>query len=202
MKTREDISPQTQFGRWTVIRELPREKGRRRICECVCECGKRKIVRSDSLLSGRSTGCTSCSKIIHGMCGSKVYRAWEDMIQRCHNKYHFLYPDYGGRSQNPILVCDEWREKNGKGFMAFYAHIGDPPDEEGYWSVDRIDNNKGYEPGNVRWATPKEQANNRRKAKRYSARRRNEYVPTQEQWEDAQRTADVLDVLPEHLTPF
>jgi hypothetical protein len=65
------------------------------------------------------------------------------------------YPNYGGRG---IHVCDEWRGDNG--FEAFYAHIGDPPSSK--HSLDRIDVNGHYEPGNVRWATPKEQMNNKR----------------------------------------
>jgi hypothetical protein len=80
------------------------------------------------------------------------------MIQRCTNPKHPAYAYYGGRG---LTVCAEWLGPGG--YQAFVAHIGEAP--EGHW-LDRIDNDKGYEPGNVRWATPKEQAANRRKADR------------------------------------
>lgn len=78
------------------------------------------------------------------------------MIQRCHNERHPRYPLYGGRG---IRVCDEWRGPDG--FEKFLAHIG--PRLSPRHSVDRIDNDKGYEPGNVRWATQSEQMKNTRK---------------------------------------
>ena len=94
-----------------------------------------------------------------------MYRAWRDMIQRCHNKNNHAYCDYGARG---VTVCDKWRGKGG--FVAFYEHIGNQPDNKEDWSVDRIDNNKGYGPGNVRWATAKDQANNRREPRDVSPR--------------------------------
>lgn len=74
------------------------------------------------------------------------------MKQRCFNTNSKKYPLYGGRG---ITMCEEWRND----FAAFYAYMGDPPPST---TIDRIDTNKGYEPGNVRWATPKQQANNLR----------------------------------------
>jgi hypothetical protein len=81
------------------------------------------------------------------------YKAWQDMKDRCHNPRSHAYRHYGGRSIN---VCPEWR----KSFLAFYAHVGPRPGK-GY-SVERIDNDGNYEPGNVKWATTKEQSRNRR----------------------------------------
>ena len=85
-----------------------------------------------------------------------IYRRWQHMIQRCHNPNDGDYFKYGGIG---ITVCDEWR----KDFQAFLNHVGMPP-KKGL-TLDRIDNTKGYEPGNVRWATAKQQANNRRSTK-------------------------------------
>lgn len=74
------------------------------------------------------------------------------MIGRCHNPNHSGYKWYGAQG---IYVCEEWR----KDFPAFLGHIGTAPGS--HYTVDRIDRSKGYEAGNVRWATPKEQANNK-----------------------------------------
>jgi hypothetical protein len=76
------------------------------------------------------------------------------MIRRCENPNDQAYPRYGGRG---ITVCPEWRAD----FAAFLRDVGRRPNPE--LSIDRIDNDRGYEPGNVRWATAKQQANNRRK---------------------------------------
>lgn len=80
------------------------------------------------------------------------YKTWLRAKARCFNQRHISYPRYGGRG---IVVCDEWRND----FLSFYNHIGPKPSAK--HSIDRIDNNKGYEPGNVRWATGKEQSANR-----------------------------------------
>lgn len=80
------------------------------------------------------------------------YKAWLHLIDRCENKNCKNYSDYGGRG---IAVCKEWRES----FAAFFAHIGPRPSGT---QLDRIDNNRGYEPGNVRWTTRAVQCRNRR----------------------------------------
>ena len=79
-------------------------------------------------------------------------QAWSDIKQRCNNPSHQSYADYGGRG---ITICPEW-ENN---FDAFYAYVGPRPNGH---TVERIDNNKGYEPGNVKWATQAEQIRNTR----------------------------------------
>lgn len=83
---------------------------------------------------------------------SRTYRKWESMIGRCYRESHPAWKYYGGRG---IEVCERWRESYG----AFKEDMGEAP--EGKW-MDRIDNNKGYEPGNCRWVTPKESAAKRR----------------------------------------
>jgi len=89
----------------------------------------------------------------HGMRRTPEYKAWSEAKQRCHNPNNDKFEWYGARG---ISVCDEWRDD----FMAFYAHIGPKP--SGRHQIDRIDNDKNYEPGNVRWATGKSNMMNRR----------------------------------------
>ena len=91
-----------------------------------------------------------------------LYHRWQHMIQRCHNPNYPDYPRYGGRG---IYVCDRWRfgEDGVSGFTLFMEDVGKYARRN--LSMDRIDNSKGYEPGNVRWATTKQQANNRRSTK-------------------------------------
>lgn len=84
---------------------------------------------------------------------TKVYTAWDSIIQRCTNKNDIEYQHYGGRG---IHICEEWRHS----FMAFYNYLGEPPN--GKYTIDRIDNDKGYQPGNVRWATQTTQNFNQR----------------------------------------
>lgn len=90
---------------------------------------------------------------------SNIYRRWQHMIQRCHNPNDRDYPRYGAKG---TVVCDRWRFGEGgqSGFICFLQDIGEPPDRT--YSLDRTDVYGNYEPGNVTWATPKQQANNRR----------------------------------------
>jgi hypothetical protein len=87
----------------------------------------------------------------HGKYRTRIYYAWMNMVQRCHNPKHPCFGYYGGRG---ILVWPAWRQ-----FTAFYTAVGDPP---AGMELERIDNDKGYEPGNVKWATRKQQVRNTR----------------------------------------
>jgi hypothetical protein len=87
---------------------------------------------------------------------AKEYYAWSDMRRRCYNKNRPQYPHYGGRG---ITVCDRWRNS----FADFIADMGRAPDKSAL--LDRIDNDGNYEPGNVKWSTPKDSTNNRRRTR-------------------------------------
>lgn len=154
------------FGDWTVIGKLPAKshlRGTRWLCQCVC--GVRRRVLSSSLTMGRSAGC-SCRqyaelgvrKYKHGHSAggreTKTYQTWKHMNVRCFHKTSKDYPYYGGRG---ITVCERWRD-----YANFLADMGEKPDG---LTIERVNNNGNYEPGNCCWATMKEQNTNRRRQK-------------------------------------
>lgn len=161
------VSPGERFSRLTVQEDLGRisTAGRNRRARCICDCGQLCEVAVVNLRTGntRSCGCLKAeldaAPSIHGhsrrRSESKEYRAWKAMITRCTNPKAKNWDIYGGRG---ISVCPEWRES----FSAFFGHIGQAPSDQ--HTVDRKDGDGNYEPGNVRWATRKEQQSNRRDA--------------------------------------
>ena len=146
-----------RFGRLVALKKADNLGSKTRWL-CKCDCGNEVFLVTGSLVSGntKSCGCYKVDAVVklnttHGMTGSPVYRAWQSMITRCTNENYIEYHRYGDRG---ISVCDEWRNS----FETFYAYMGDRPPGK---TLDRIDNDKGYAPGNVRWASYTEQMNNR-----------------------------------------
>lgn len=146
------IKPGQKFNSLTVIKEIERREYMRQVL-CRCNCGKEIIVRVYDLGRNRSCGCEKKNNLRHGMSGTPEYAAWKSIKTRCYDPNFIEYQHYGGRG---IKVCDEWKDD----FRAFYNHIGPRPGS-GY-SVDRIDNDGDYEPGNVKWSTKSEQHRNTR----------------------------------------
>lgn len=155
------------FGRLKVLKldhtkpHKPRGRYFYWLCECIC--GNQIVVAGSALRSGhtQSCGCLQKERAIlasttHGMSGTKYHRLWKNIKNRCYNENFKRYDDWGGRG---IKMYAPWIDN----FQLFFDYIsGLEHFGEAGRSLDRIENDKGYEPGNLRWATPTEQGRNQR----------------------------------------
>lgn len=150
-----------RFGRLLVERQAE-SIGKATAYSCICNCGARRTVRGASLRKGETTSCgcaraekMTAEKTTHGRYATPTYHSWRAMLARCYDKGHRHFSNYGGRG---ITVCHAWIR-----FEAFLADMGERPEGT---SIDRINGDGNYEPGNCRWATRSEQNLNRRKPQR------------------------------------
>lgn len=163
MGTSLDLSG-LRFGRLVVTARAP-NRGARTVWACACDCGGEAIVDTGALRSGntQSCGCLRRAKAAstmrgiatkHGLCGRAPagwYRSWLDMHRRCSDPTSQAWKNYGGRG---VAVCARWHDPS-----AFLADMGPRPLRA---TLDRIDNARGYEPGNCRWVSRSDQNRNKR----------------------------------------
>lgn len=166
MSKKIQVNVGEKFNRLTIIKEVEpttKRKGTRVLC--ICECGKQIETLYESVRRGNTKSCGCYQRDMVKLKNTKdttqrlnhlsTYRSWSAMKSRCSNKKLDKYKDYGGRG---IKVHTEWI----KSFDKFLSDVGARPEGK---TLDRIDNDGNYEPGNVRWASPYEQVHNRRNIK-------------------------------------
>jgi hypothetical protein len=147
-----------RYGRLVAVEKLGAQSSRHAVWLFRCDCGTTKAIRASKVRHAqtRSCGCMRRERIRHGHArngdASTEYSSWTSMLQRCLNPNNAAYPHYGGRG---ITVCERWRS-----FENFLADMGPKPSSA--HSLERKKNDKGYEPGNVIWATRFEQNRNKR----------------------------------------
>lgn len=158
-----------RFGRLTVVGRAANTKAGAARWRCVCDCGGESTPTGRALRNGTTSSCGCYNRELarrkayvmgttkapkHNGSYSAIYRTWTSMLQRCYSPSAQQFKNYGARG---ITVCDRWRND----FAAFRSDVGEKPGPD--YSLDRIDNDRGYEPGNVRWATWAQQNVNTRR---------------------------------------
>jgi hypothetical protein len=146
-----------RYGQLQFIEDAGQNKHGQKLLRLICDCGKECVKLASAVRTGRTKSCgclarSGLSNLRHGKRHSRVYNVWCNMKARCSNKQHPAYQNYGGRG---IGVASEWQS-----FENFLQDVGEPPSPK--HTLDRINNNGHYEPGNVRWTSRAVQSRNNR----------------------------------------